>query len=66
MLDIKAMRKDPERFKIGLTNRGFDAIVIDQVLVLDKKLRNLKAQVEELRRQKKILTKEFYKKHIEK
>jgi len=64
MLDIKAIRKDPERFKIGLTNKGVDATVIDQVLILDKQRRKLIAELDEARCKKKALTKQFYEKNI--
>lgn len=37
MLDIKQIRKNPERFRKGLTNRGADATMVDQVIELDAK-----------------------------
>ena len=64
MLDIKEIRKDPERFKTGLTNKGFDATVIDQVLILDKQRRKLIAELEQARCEKKSLTKQFYEEYV--
>ena len=65
MHDIKAIRKEPDRFKIGLMNRGDDPAKIDRVLELDAKVRKMKGELDELRRQKKILTKQFYIEHVQ-
>ena len=48
MLDIKALREDPEPFRVGLGRRGM-AEAVDRLLDLDTRRRSLTAKVEELR-----------------
>ena len=48
MLDIKALRDDPERFRAGLSRRDLGEAV-DALLALDERRRALTARVEELR-----------------
>jgi seryl-tRNA synthetase len=48
VLDIKAIREDPERFRAGLARRGLGGAV-DELLALDERRRSLTARVEELR-----------------
>ncbi len=48
MLDIKAIREDPERFRAGLARRDL-AGAIDEILAADERRRALTAKVEELR-----------------
>jgi seryl-tRNA synthetase len=48
MLDLKAIREDPEPFRAGLTRRGL-AGAVDELLALDERRRSLTTRVEELR-----------------
>ncbi|MCS4485830.1 serine--tRNA ligase [Staphylococcus americanisciuri] len=49
MLDIKLFRNEPEKVKEKIQLRGDDAAVVDEVLALDKKRRELIQQTEELK-----------------
>ena len=64
MLDIKEIRKNPDKFKQGLINRGNDPSVIDVVLEKDKNLRELKKTLDDLRHQQKEFSKWFYNENI--
>jgi len=55
MLDIKAIRENPEFFKERLALRG-EEYPIDELLSLDEKRRALIKEVEELRHQRKVLS----------
>ena len=48
MLDVKAVREDPEPFRRGLARRNLEGAV-DELLALDERRRELTAKVEELR-----------------
>jgi seryl-tRNA synthetase len=48
MLDLKAIREDPQPFRAGLARRGLDD-AIDQLLALDERRRSLTTRVEQLR-----------------
>jgi seryl-tRNA synthetase len=48
VLDIRAIREDPDRFRMGLARRNM-AEAIDELLELDRRRRELTVQVEELR-----------------
>ncbi|MEP6972760.1 MAG: serine--tRNA ligase, partial [Actinomycetota bacterium] len=48
MLDIKAIRDDPEPFRKGLTRRNL-ADAVDSLLTADERRRTLTVRVEELR-----------------
>ena len=48
MLDVKAIREDPEPFRRGLGRRNL-AEAVDRILELDERRRKLTARVEELR-----------------
>jgi seryl-tRNA synthetase len=48
MLDLKAIREDPEPFRVGLARRGL-AGAVDELLALDERRRSLTTRVEELR-----------------
>jgi seryl-tRNA synthetase len=50
VLDIKAIREDPEPFRAGLARRNL-ASAVDELLALDERRRLLTARVEELRAQ---------------
>ena len=57
MLDLRAIREDPERFRSGLARRGA-AGHLDRLLELDVDQRALKVQVEELRADQNRISKE--------
>ena len=48
MLDVRSIREDPERYRSGLARRNLGDVV-DEILSLDKRRRELTAEVEELR-----------------
>ena len=48
MLDVKAIREDPEPFRAGLARRNM-ADAVDRLLAADERRRALTAEVEELR-----------------
>ena len=48
MLDVRAIREDPEPFRRGLARRGL-AGAVDELLAADERRRSLTARVEELR-----------------
>jgi seryl-tRNA synthetase len=48
MLDVKALREDPEVFRAGLARRNL-ADSVDAILIADERRRSLTARVEELR-----------------
>ncbi len=49
MLDIQFIRDNPEKVKKGISARQLDPKLVDEVLSLDKKRRELLAEIEELR-----------------
>ena len=49
MLDIQFIRDNPEKVKKGVSARQLDPKLVDEVLSLDKKRRELLAEIEELR-----------------
>ena len=58
MLDLRAIREDPEPFRAGLARRGA-ASDLDRLLTLDEKERALKVQVEDLRAEQNRASKEI-------
>jgi seryl-tRNA synthetase len=48
VLDVRAIREDPEPFRRGLARRNLGGVV-DEILSLDRRRRELTAEVEELR-----------------
>ncbi|SMC27443.1 seryl-tRNA synthetase [Clostridium acidisoli DSM 12555] len=54
MLDLKRIRNNPEEIKKALTNRGeeFDLSVIDKVVNLDEKRRQILVEVENLKKKR--------------
>jgi seryl-tRNA synthetase len=57
MLDIKLIRKDPEKVKEGIKKKGFDANLVDEILKLDKEKREILKVIESLRAQINKLSK---------
>ncbi|MDA3871628.1 MAG: serine--tRNA ligase [Candidatus Marinimicrobia bacterium] len=58
MLDIKRIRNNPDEIKIGLKNKGVDP-EIDRILEIDKKMRHLENQTDELKHRRNIVSKEI-------
>ena len=58
MLDIKFIRKNPEKVKKGIRKKGKD-VNIDLVLKLDEKKRNLLKEIEKIRAEKNLASKEI-------
>ena len=58
MLDIKRIRNNPDEIKIGLKNKGIDP-EIDKILEIDKKMRQLENQTDELKHRRNIVSKEI-------
>jgi seryl-tRNA synthetase len=53
MLDLKRFREEPDAFRAGLEKRRLDPKVVDDVLALDARRRELLPQVEDLRAEQK-------------
>src|SRR5215203_4901688 len=58
MLDLKAIRSDPERIKRALTRRGA-AEQVDELLSLDARRRQLLPEVENAQAERKTLSKQI-------
>jgi seryl-tRNA synthetase len=58
VLDVRAMREDPEPFRAGLARRGLEGAV-DDLLRLDERRRALTAEVEELRAEQNRVSKQI-------
>lgn len=63
MLDINLIRENTDKVKKGVTAKGYDAKIIDKILELDKKRRELLQAVETLRGERNKIAKE---KNVEK
>jgi seryl-tRNA synthetase len=59
MLDIKLIREQPEFVKAGIARRGDDPAIIDQILTLDARRRELLNQVETLKATRNAVSKEI-------
>ena len=58
MLDIKFIRENPEVVKAGAQKKQMDPSVVDQLLLIDEKRRDLITRIEELRSRRNKITKE--------
>ncbi|OGM11370.1 serine--tRNA ligase, partial [Candidatus Woesebacteria bacterium RBG_16_34_12] len=58
MLDIKFIRENTEKVKKGVANKQLDPKIVDKVVDLDKKYRQLLAEVEKLRGDRNKFAKE--------
>ncbi|HEY8541033.1 MAG TPA: serine--tRNA ligase, partial [Pseudothermotoga sp.] len=58
MIDIKLIREKPDFVKQALLNRNYDTKIIDDILSLDAKFRNLTNQVNQLRSQRNTISKQ--------
>ena len=59
MLDLKAIRQNPEAFKTSLTRKGVDVSQIDTLLVLDESKREFLQKVEALKQKQNQVSKEM-------
>ena len=59
MLDLNLIRREPERVKEGLRKRGDDPALVDRVLELDARRRELLKQVEAMRAERNRVSKEI-------
>ena len=66
MIDIKALRKDPDLFKKALKDRGYDEGMIDEVLKIDEEWRKLTSEINELRAKRNEISKRVAKAKREK
>ena len=58
MLDLKAIRSEPERFKQALARRGA-AEQVDELLALDARRRELLPEIESAQAERKTLSKQI-------
>ena len=58
MLDIRAIREDPDRFRAGLARRNM-ADAVDELLAADERRRSLTVRVEELRAEQNRASKQI-------
>jgi seryl-tRNA synthetase len=59
MLDIRLIRKNPEKVKEGIKKKGFDEKLVDELLKVDEKRREKIKEVEELRAKINKISKEI-------
>lgn len=59
MLDINFIREKPHVVREGLTARGADSTLVDEVLVLDEQRRSLIQEVEDMRAERNVVSKEI-------
>ncbi len=58
MLDIKLIRDESDKVKAGVSDKGFDTALVDEVIELDQKRRDLIMKVESLRAARNQLNKD--------
>ncbi|MEW9080901.1 serine--tRNA ligase [Terrisporobacter glycolicus] len=61
MIDLKKIRNNPDEIKVKMENRGesFDLSLIDEVVELDQKRRNILIEVEELKNKRNTTSSEI-------
>lgn len=59
MIDTNLIRENPELVKTGVAKKGYDVSVIDRLAEADTKWVRLLQQVEELRHERNVVSKEF-------
>ncbi len=59
MLDLNLIRENPELVRTALKNRQMDASPVDEILRLDEKRRSLLIQVEALKAERNVVSKEI-------
>lgn len=57
MLDIRLFRENPEYVKNALKNRNYDTSIVDEIVSLDTKVRQLTNEVNQLRAQRNNISK---------
>ncbi len=65
MLDLRDLRRDPDRYRAALARRGHDTGVIDEILELDRRRRELGTRRDELRAEVKALSRQIGQLHRE-
>lgn len=55
MIDLKELRENPDRFRRGITDKGGDVELVDQLVEADTTSRALRARIEELTAEKNQL-----------
>lgn len=59
MIDIKLLRENPDRFRTGAANKGYDPAKVDALLELDKPVRALMTRLQDLTAEKNRIGKEI-------
>ncbi len=59
MIDINLIRKQPDRVRDSLKRRGQEVIAVDQILAADEERRKTLAELERLRNQRNVQSKEI-------
>src|SRR5215208_7275721 len=59
MLDLNLIRENPELVRTALKNRQMDTSPVDDILRLDEKRRSLLTQVEALKAERNVVSKEI-------
>jgi seryl-tRNA synthetase len=59
VLDINLIREDPDLVRDALRKRQFDLVPVDQILELDEQRRTLIQQVESLKAERNLVSKEI-------
>ena len=59
MIDLKALRDDPERFRRGASDKGTDGRIVDDLLACDKRLRAALTEREQLGAEKNRIGKQI-------
>ncbi|MCS7175361.1 serine--tRNA ligase [Pseudothermotoga sp.] len=57
MLDIRLFRENPESLKSALRNRNYDTSIVEEIISLDTKVRQLTNEVNQLRAQRNNISK---------
>jgi seryl-tRNA synthetase len=59
MLDLKALRENPDQFKQALAKKKVDSALLDQIIELDEKRRHLLTEMENQQAEQNKLSKEI-------
>ncbi|MDD4938160.1 MAG: serine--tRNA ligase [Candidatus Shapirobacteria bacterium] len=59
MIDINLLRQNPNTIRTALKNRQKDPKIVDQILEIDKNYRSILSEVEKLRAEQNLLTRNF-------
>ncbi|MEA1986266.1 MAG: serine--tRNA ligase [Candidatus Marinimicrobia bacterium] len=58
MLDIKRIRENPEEIKTGIGKKG-EAVDVDKILDIDKKLREMENETDQLKHKRNVVSKDI-------